>query len=286
MSDQAHDLRRLAMEHGRPEAARAAGRPELLAVTGGKGGVGTTTVAIGLAVARAQSGKRTLLIDADPRGGDVALRCGAEERYTLADLLAGRQTWANVIATAPIGIQLVAGARWSEDLRERSSAAAQRLVDLLDDANLHADLVVLDLGNNLGRAEQRLCGAADAIMMVTTGEAAALLGTFAAIKTLTCFVRHGAGADAADSLFSLHLTVNRARTVQDAKLVRRRLDWACRRLLGINLRGGNSVIQNRLVWSWEGQETDSCLSRSPFFLFTRDSVGDPRPSSPELCAQL
>ena len=68
MLDQAHDLRRLATEC-RPTAARSAGRPRLLALTGGKGGVGTTTMAIRLATTLTQAGQRTLLVDADPRGG-------------------------------------------------------------------------------------------------------------------------------------------------------------------------------------------------------------------------
>ena len=89
-------------------AARSAGRPRLLAVDRGRD-VGTTTMAIRLATTLAQAGRRTLLVDADPRGGD-ADASAAEERHTLADLLAGRHNWAEVIAAASGGIQLVAGA--------------------------------------------------------------------------------------------------------------------------------------------------------------------------------
>ena len=45
MLDQAHDLRRLATQCNRTESARCDGRPPLVVVAGGKGGVGTTTVA-------------------------------------------------------------------------------------------------------------------------------------------------------------------------------------------------------------------------------------------------
>ncbi len=109
MLDQAHDLRRLAIERSRPMTADSTARPTLLAVTGGKGGVGTTTIAINLATALAAAGKRPLLVDADPRGGDAALWCDIQERYTLADLLAGRRTWAEVIEPAAGGVRLVAG---------------------------------------------------------------------------------------------------------------------------------------------------------------------------------
>ncbi len=235
MLDQAHDLRRLATERVRPKAARAASRPTLLAVMGGKGGVGTTTIALKLAAALAQAGRRTLLVDADPRGGDAALRCGVEEQYTLSDLLAGRRTWTEVIQAAPGGIQLVAGDRWSEDIDNGSSAVAERFVELLGGDGVRADAAVIDVGNGAGRTVQRICRMADAIVMVTTCEAAAVVGTFAAIKTFARFARDQRGTDAVDSVFSLHLLVNMARMVRDAETVHFRLGRACRRLLGVDI---------------------------------------------------
>jgi MinD-like ATPase involved in chromosome partitioning or flagellar assembly len=44
----------------------------LVAVTGGKGGPGATTLAVGLAGAWAAAGQSVLLVDLDPAGGDVA----------------------------------------------------------------------------------------------------------------------------------------------------------------------------------------------------------------------
>src|SRR6266508_3617359 len=44
----------------------------LVVVTGGKGGPGATTLAVGLAAAWAGAGRGVLLVDLDPAGGDVA----------------------------------------------------------------------------------------------------------------------------------------------------------------------------------------------------------------------
>jgi flagellar biosynthesis protein FlhG len=225
--DQAHDLRRLALHRSRPETVRVVDRPKLLAVVGGKGGVGTTTIAIGLAGTLIQAGRRTVLIDADPSGGSIALRCGAEERHTLTDLLVGRRGWNEVIETAPGGIPVVAGARRSDDLGDRTPVAAELLLELLNDPSLEADAAVVDVGNALGRAEQRICRAADAMVMVTTSDAEAVVGTFEAIKRLACF---GGGRNV-----PLHLVVNKVRTLRAATIVRYRLGRACRRLLGVNL---------------------------------------------------
>lgn len=47
-------------------SAHGAGRPvKVVAVTGGKGGVGKTSVSINLAIALAAHGRRVVLLDAD-----------------------------------------------------------------------------------------------------------------------------------------------------------------------------------------------------------------------------
>ncbi|HET9832107.1 MAG TPA: AAA family ATPase, partial [Vicinamibacterales bacterium] len=61
---------------------------QLFAVTGAKGGVGSTTVAVNIATSLSIISKRsTLLIDAHPAGGDAALFLGAEPAFSLADAL-------------------------------------------------------------------------------------------------------------------------------------------------------------------------------------------------------
>ena len=116
----------------------------------------------------------------------------------MADLLAGRQNWAEVIAAAR------AESNWSPapagwTISADRSSAAERLIELLADSSLGADVVVVDVGNDLGRAGQRICRAADALVMVTTSETAAVVGTFAAIKRLVRFDRGYGGSGMAES---------------------------------------------------------------------------------------
>lgn len=58
------------------EPARLSG--ELIAVIGGRGGAGATTLASALAITASRSGHRVLLVDGDPLGGGVDLVFGGE----------------------------------------------------------------------------------------------------------------------------------------------------------------------------------------------------------------
>ena len=115
------------------------------------------------------------------------------------------------------------------------SPAADRLIELLADSSLGADVVVIDVGNGPGRAGQRICQAADAMVMVTTSETAAVVSTFAAIKRLVRSDRGDGGSAMAESVASPYLVVNMAPTAWDARTVQHRLGRACRRLLGMEI---------------------------------------------------
>ncbi|MFJ8846643.1 septum site-determining protein Ssd [Streptomyces cyaneofuscatus] len=60
-------------------AAEGVGRPALtVGVIGGRGGSGASTLACALAVSAARSGRRAMLIDADPLGGGIDVLLGGE----------------------------------------------------------------------------------------------------------------------------------------------------------------------------------------------------------------
>lgn len=66
------------------DAAEGAGPTALtVGVIGGRGGAGASTLACALAVAAARSGRRTMLVDADPLGGGLDVLLGGEKEKGL-----------------------------------------------------------------------------------------------------------------------------------------------------------------------------------------------------------
>jgi len=231
MPDQANDLRRLVRHSAGADAPHPAARPAIIVVTGGKGGVGTTTIAVNVAMAIAECKLRTVLLDADLCGGDAATLCGLDERYTLADVLDGRRTLAEALQAGPGAVRLLPGIWQSADRNGMSPAAAGRLLGQLATLAADVDLAVLDAGNRPGQMMRPLCRAAEVVLTVTTPQPASIIGTYASIKAL----RDQGGSR------PIHSLVNMAPGASTAEDVQRRLGTACRRFLAVHLMAAGHV---------------------------------------------
>ena len=63
---------------------------QVIAVTGGKGGIGKTNVSVNLSLALAEMGRRVVLLDADLGLANVDVLLGLKPKATLADVLEGK----------------------------------------------------------------------------------------------------------------------------------------------------------------------------------------------------
>lgn len=223
--DQANDLRKLVLQSGRG-ALHDAPPPKLVVVAGGKGGVGTTTVAVNLAVALARDGRRTVLVDADFAGPDCASLCRIDERYGAADVLAGRRTVHEVLQLGPGGIQVLPATRGLTDPADCTPQAQERMLSQLEALGPHADVVLLDAGSGSGRVMRGFWEAADLVLLVTHPDTVAVMDAYAAVK-LIC-------QDQAPRA-PIYCVANCAPDEIAASDVHERLDRACRRFLGLQL---------------------------------------------------
>ena len=72
---------------------------QVIAITGGKGGVGKTNIAVNLAVSMSMEGLDVMLFDADLGLANVDVVLGMKPKYTLADVVSGDKTLAGGSAT-------------------------------------------------------------------------------------------------------------------------------------------------------------------------------------------
>lgn len=204
---------------------RGGARPRLLAVAGGKGGVGTTTIAVNLAVVLAQAGRRTVLADLSPAGRDAAFLCGLNRPPTPIHRPSGTSTLAERLDLGPGGVRVFTEGPAGET-PWTSGENEDRLLEGFATLGTIAEFVVIDAGNSVGRATRRLWRTADAILVVATPELTSVMNAYAAIKSLV-------PPDGPPELFCV---VSRAPEAAVAEDIYARLAQACRRFLGIRLR--------------------------------------------------
>jgi flagellar biosynthesis protein FlhG len=223
MLDQAAELRNLVSQAARDKLSSPGERPRVVVFSGGKGGVGVSTLAINIAITLVDQGLRVVLVDADLYRADIAPLCNLPERGHVGDILSARRDIHEVLERGPGGILVVPGV-WAPDHEIPFSQHAQhRFIRQVQSLGRHVDLVLMDVGSASADAVHRFWSAADEVVMVTTPEAVSVMDCYATIKAAL-----GAGVAPPN----LRLIVNKTASPQEGKDVERRIEQSVQRFLG------------------------------------------------------
>lgn len=224
MTDQADRWRTLSRQAFHPSDGPPTHRR--LVIAGGRPGVGATTWTLAVGLTLAREGQRVVLVDADLARGDLTAACDVRPQGHLADVLAGRRTVHETLVLGPDGSQVLPGAAGAAVRDSVGRRAIQRLVRQLEQLQPHADWLVVDAGNQPSELAAALWTLADRLLVVTSPEAAAVMDTYALIKTML------SGGSVPDWI---GLAVNHVADPQVAADVHRRIDLSCRRFLGLTV---------------------------------------------------
>ena len=158
---------------------------KVIAVTGGKGGVGKTTVSTNLALSIAARGREVMLVDADFGLANVDVVLGLHTRFHLGHVLNGDCSLEDAIVTGPRGLQVVPAASGVMRMANLSPAENAGLIRAFSDLYHRIDVMVIDTAAGLHESVVTFTRAAHHVVIVVCDEPASITDAYALIKVLS-----------------------------------------------------------------------------------------------------
>lgn len=220
MPDQADRLRQLVETTQQP---RSSAPVPLVLVCGGQRGVGTSTVAMQLALASQIAKRRTIVVDASFRDKNYYIPHRGRKYDTLVDVISGGRTVAEVLQSGPHGVQVASAAALPPALSDISPKAWGRIVGQLRGLRSSADLVLIDGGAGASAVNTPLWQIADAVLLISGPQAVSVMDAYAALKAASSRV----------AVRKLALVMNQAEDLDEAKAAAARIAVAADRFLNI-----------------------------------------------------
>ncbi len=184
LSDQASQLRELVERSRHDGQLRPAPLATAIMVTGGKGGIGKSSLALNLAIALARLGSRICLLDASLGLGHLDLMCGLNGYWNLGHVLAGSRQLSDIMLDGPADIHIVPGAGRLANPDCSSDCVGTDVRRQLATLESEHDVLLFDTGDGFHPFASRCAAAADTVLLVTTPEPTAIAGAYATIKSL------------------------------------------------------------------------------------------------------
>lgn len=148
----------------------------LVTLCGAKGGVGTTTLAIHLAVAVANTDRKVCLVEMDLQNGNISGYLDIKHRHSVADLAAAAGDLdGTVVAEAlfvhRLGPHVLLAPERGEDSEDISARAVRQILTVI---RSRYDVVIVDGGTHVSDANAMAVELADHVVIVATPDVPAL----------------------------------------------------------------------------------------------------------------
>jgi flagellar biosynthesis protein FlhG len=155
-----------------------------IAITGGKGGVGKTSVSVNLGVALSKMGERVCLLDADMSMANVDVLLGLRAPYNLSHVLDGTHGLKEVMIEGPGGLKIIPGSSGVRRMANLSSVENAGLIQAFSELADDIDVLLIDTAAGISDSVLSFCRAAMEVLVVVCDEPASITDAYALIKVL------------------------------------------------------------------------------------------------------
>ena len=181
MKNQAHNLKKIVQKSDPVSSTR---KTKFITITSGKGGVGKSTLSANLGYTLASMGYKVGLFDADLGLANLDVILNVKTDKNILHLLKGEATLDEVIHEVDTNLLLIPGDSGNAIFKYSDSFVYERFAQE-SSALDHLDFILIDTGAGIGESVQTFVDAADAVVVVTTTEPAAITDAYAMLKIIS-----------------------------------------------------------------------------------------------------
>lgn len=210
---------------------------QVIAVTGGKGGVGKSNVSVNLALSLAELGRRVVVMDADLGLANIDILLGISAARTIEDVLAGNCSLRDVLVDGPGGIKIVPASSGAARLANLGIQEHAGLISAFSEIGNELDVLIVDTAAGIAAGVMSFVQAAQEVLVVVTDEPTSITDAYAQIKVLNRDY----------GLFRFRVVANMVKTEQDGRLLFAKLTKVTERFLDVALQYVGSIPFDEFV---------------------------------------
>ena len=158
---------------------------QVIAITGGKGGVGKSNISVNLAVALAELGRRVVLLDADFGLANIDVLLGISTKRTIEQVLSGECSLLDIMVPGPGGIRIVPASSGTRRLVALSQQQHAGLVHAFSDISEQLDVLIIDTAAGVSDMVVNFVRAANEVIFVVCDEPTSITDAYALMKILS-----------------------------------------------------------------------------------------------------
>jgi flagellar biosynthesis protein FlhG len=204
---------------------------QVIAVTGGKGGVGKSNVSVNMSIALAEMGRRVVLLDADLGLANIDVLLGITAKNNISNVLNGDITLRDVMVNGPGGIRISPAASGTQAMATLQPEEHAGLIRAFSTIGDQLDVLVVDTAAGIGDGVVSFVKASQEVVVVVTDEPTSITDAYALIKLLN--KEHG--------LFRFRILANMVKTPQDGHNLFAKLTKVTDRFLDVALQYVGSI---------------------------------------------
>ncbi len=157
---------------------------QVIAVTGGKGGVGKSSIAVNLALELGRLERSVLIMDADLGLANIDVLCGLSPSGTLEDVFNGTRALDEILVKLDQQVSVMPASSGAHSITSLSHKEYGGLIQAFNSLQAPVDTMVIDTSAGITDQVTAFCSAAREVLVVVCDEPTSITDAYSMIKVL------------------------------------------------------------------------------------------------------